>query len=214
MWSSCRMPSPLIHIACGLAIGRAAGRNVEAFPACPRPSCGGARAARGLPIVAAVAASLLPDADFVPGLVYGNARAWHNQASHSLFVAAGFALAFGLVARASRRENFGRAAALALAAYGLHLLLDVMTVGRGERILWPFSAARFQTPFLLFRGARWDHGLWSVEHLKTLANEAAVLAAAAGGWWAWRILRRAARPADAPAVGACAPRRPAPDSRP
>ncbi len=84
--------------------------------------------------------------------------------------------------------------AMILLCFELHVLMDLFTIGRGVKVLWPLSDARYSPPIKLFYGLHWSDGWLSVRHLWTLLSEAAfaaVIGAAAYGW------SRRQRPADA-----------------
>jgi len=153
------MPSPLAHALAGWAVYRGGVRGGT-----------GAPAARTV-AAAAIALSLAPDLDALPGLATGNLGRYHNNMSHSVLFALAVAL---LVAAAAHRVggwSFGRWFTLALTCYMLHVTMDFFTVGRGVMLAWPFSEERFQSPVKLFYGLRWSDGWISMRHLWTLFSE-------------------------------------------
>jgi inner membrane protein len=155
------MPSPIAHSAVGYLIYRFSDR--KQLPAQPR---------KGLYLLlAALFFSLLPDIDFVPGLLFGDISRYHNQGTHSLLAALAAGLAAGLVVKAWK-GSFLFGFRLAFVPYALHILMDAFTYGgRGVKLLWPLTSQRFDSPLSLFIGARWSEGLWNVEHLPTLFSE-------------------------------------------
>jgi inner membrane protein len=153
------MPSPIAHAAAGYLIYRIRGKENK-----------NSRWRLRL-LLAALFFSLLPDADFLPGLLVGDVGRFHNQGTHSILAAIVVAAAAGLAARLWG----GRArlwAGTALVSYGMHVVMDMFTYGgRGVKLFWPLSAQRFESPVALFIGARWSEGLWNPEHLVTLYSE-------------------------------------------
>ena len=80
-------------------------------------------------LIAAVLAAL-PDADFVVGLATGKASAYHGTFTHSITATLVIALLAGVAANS-------RWALLAGAAYGSHLLVDLLDDrGRTNVLLW------------------------------------------------------------------------------
>ena len=165
------MPSPLAHGAVAFALYQAAARRQSLAPSLPLRL--------GLAAFA-LFVSLAADFDFFPGWFAGRLIDYHNQASHSLVAAGLFAVAVGTLAMTFGRVQLRDVAAFALVGYLLHLGLDALTWGRGVPLFWPFSEFRVKTPWTPFRGLRWDHGLWSVEHVKTALNELPFVLAVVG----------------------------------
>lgn len=137
------MATPIGHGLAGYGVSLLLGRRGE-----PRPL---------LPALVAVAASLAPDLDFLPGLLRGSPALYHHGISHSL----GFALAAGLLAALllplpgwRRRTVFW----LVFLAYSSHLLLDL--VGPDARpplgipLFWPLSPDYHLSPLTLLLGVR------------------------------------------------------------
>jgi inner membrane protein len=122
------MPSIISHAAVPLAIGIALGRERV-----PRPL-----------LIAAIAASMLPDADVILfrfGATYDDVWS-HRGFSHSL----GFAVLLGIVAALMLRRHVAPLFAFAVIAFSAasHGLLDMMTNGgHGIAILWPLSDQRY-----------------------------------------------------------------------
>jgi hypothetical protein len=54
--------------------------------------------------------------------------------------------------------------------------MDYFTFGRGVMAWWPFSSERFQSPVKLFHGLHWSDGVLSLQHVWTVATEAAFVA--------------------------------------
>jgi membrane-bound metal-dependent hydrolase YbcI (DUF457 family) len=157
------MPSPIAHLTAGYAVYRL-GRKHEPEsrlkPVGPLP---------GSLVITAVF-SLLPDVDSVVGFLMGDFGRFHNNATHSLLAALFLALAFaGLMWW--RRRQFTYWFAIAFISYGLHLLMDMATIGRGIMLFWPFSEARYLAPVTFFYGLHWSDGWISIRHLWTVLTE-------------------------------------------
>jgi membrane-bound metal-dependent hydrolase YbcI (DUF457 family) len=163
------MPSPLAHVAAGYVVYRVAVRAAGDQPWAP---------SRGRLFVSVAALSLLPDLDSVLGIVMGDFGRYHNNLSHSVFMALVTALSVGAVARYATRGRFMFWFSLVFACYGLHVLMDYFTWSRGVMVLWPMVPDRFSAPVVLFYGFHWSHGWVSPRHLWTFLTEAPVALAA------------------------------------
>jgi membrane-bound metal-dependent hydrolase YbcI (DUF457 family) len=96
---------------------------------------------------------------------------FHNGWTHSLIAGLGVS-----VIVASLAWTKGRAAAekwffITLLCYGLHVMMDYLTVGRGVLALWPLSLERYAFPIKLFYGLHWSDGWLSVQHVWTVITE-------------------------------------------
>ncbi len=135
------MPSPIAHSLAGLVVSRAQCKNAKRVT---RPTV--------VALVAVVAANL-PDADFLPGLLTGDANRFHHTFTHSFGFLVAVMLATSLLARASRSAP---AFWTGLVAFGVasHLLLDFFTVDSrppfGIPLFWPFSNRAFLAPHPFF----------------------------------------------------------------
>jgi membrane-bound metal-dependent hydrolase YbcI (DUF457 family) len=158
------MPSPISHIAAGIIIYRS-------LPASKRINNKVKFFQLPVLVLIILFMSLLPDVDSVLGFLTGDMGNYHNQASHSLFTGAAAALLFGLILRWWLKGKLLFWFGLLFASYAVHLFLDMLTIGRGIKLLWPFSDERFLSPVLLFYGLRWSHGLWSITHIWTVVSE-------------------------------------------
>ena len=94
----------------------------------------------------------LPDLDFIPGILAGDAGRFHRHATHSLLATLLFALACALWAHRRRRVPPGDAARFAwlgFLVYGSHLALDMLvsapSTSAGVPLLWPIGKARYFT---------------------------------------------------------------------
>jgi inner membrane protein len=122
--------------------------------------------------------SLLPDVDSLAGLIAGDFGRYHNNATHSLLVAAGVSLGFAGI-MAWKRQSFGFWFLVAVACYGAHVLMDSATPSRGVMAFWPITGRRFHFPLQLFYGFRWSDGWFSVHHVWTVVTELGFAALAA-----------------------------------
>lgn len=182
------MPSPIAHVTIGYVVYR-----IDAVRQPPGPATRiGLFPRRWL---ATAGLSLLPDLDAIPGVLLGDMERFHNNAAHSLTFGLLAAIFVGLIARARGDASFARWFGIAFSCYSLHILLDAFTYGRGVMILWPFSLHRYKAPVTLFYGVRWSEGLFSIQHLWTIATET-VFALGVGGL-VHRLLSRHARPSPA-----------------
>lgn len=164
------MPSPILHCAAGVACycldRRALGR----------------RARRNLGFI--VAASLMPDLDFLPGLLIGDPNRYHCGLTHSIGFAALVALVFGLLCREQRR----RVMLWSFVACTSHAALDAMTLDRrppvGVALFWPLATGRVHLEPALLEGIRHGNdaattaefvdGVFSKANAKTMMIEALI----------------------------------------
>ena len=134
------MPTPVGHSLAGLAVHLTSPRE---------------RGRERLVLAAfLIGLANLPDIDLVPGYFIGEPRAFHWGATHSLFAALCAGLVSGSLARWLDRP-FAPFFALATAAYGSHIVLDLLlgpgAPSIGLQVLWPFSTERFMAPWSVFR---------------------------------------------------------------
>jgi inner membrane protein len=128
------------HLAVGLLAGRIQddGRTLDARPR-----------SRAATLIGFSLLAMLPDADvfIVPFGSHDSMVAGHRGASHSLLMAAGIAIAGGLMARRYGWNGMRTALAVML-AIGSHGLLDALgDGGRAIPFFWPLSAHRFRAPW-------------------------------------------------------------------
>ncbi|MEL6765151.1 MAG: metal-dependent hydrolase [Cyanobacteria bacterium J06607_6] len=118
----------------------------------------------------AIAIANLPDLDFLPGLLTGDAFAFHRRGSHTLIAAvlAGCLVAIGL--RLARRwvpktlqlspSQMSQCGVWATAIYLVHLGLDFVMADRippyGLQLLWPFTDAFLISPVALIPGFQFE----------------------------------------------------------
>ncbi len=180
------MSSPVIHLALGYAIYRAARTRA--------PSLGGLTPR--LALGAAALFSIAPDFDYAVGLLAGDVGRFHNNLTHSIAFGAAASLAAAAAATALYRAwNMRFLALYAFACHTGHLLIDWATRGRGVMLCWPLTEARFSSPWILFPGVDWSQGLWAADHLRTLSFDAAAAALLIGGVLLWSArMQKAAAP--------------------
>lgn len=146
-------------------------------------------------IVAATLA-VLPDLDFVLGILRGRGSLYHGTFTHSLVAVALIAGAAGLFAG-------WRWALLAGVGYGSHLLVDLMD-DRGQTnvlLWWPFSSENAVALGRFFPTVPFEHGdgmigaflsLFEPAVAERLLEQTAVGAATlAGAWVAAALIRKA-----------------------
>jgi membrane-bound metal-dependent hydrolase YbcI (DUF457 family) len=96
-------------------------------------------------LAAAIGLANAPDLDFLPGLVIGQAGAFHRGVTHTILAVAAVtvATALGALLLGRGRRVTGAAALWAGAVWASHLLLDYFTTDTtppfGARFLWPLS---------------------------------------------------------------------------
>ena len=159
------MPSPIVHSAAGYAIYRFSKRNL--------PEVWKKRAGPvSFLLILTLIFSMMPDLDAIAGLITGDFGKYHNNGTHSLIVGLLVAVTIALALSRKRRVEFLPWFLIVFFSYGSHILLDFFTWGgRGVMLFWPLSSERYQSGVSLFYGVRWGDGLFSINHLWTLATE-------------------------------------------
>ncbi|MEO0985467.1 MAG: metal-dependent hydrolase [Cyanobacteria bacterium J06639_14] len=118
----------------------------------------------------AIALANLPDLDFLPGLLMGNAFAFHRRGSHTIIAALLVGSLVALSLRLARRwgtqvPKFSNVSlwqwgVWATAVYLGHLCLDFLMADRippyGLQLLWPFSDVFFIAPIALIPGFNFE----------------------------------------------------------
>jgi len=138
------MPSPVGHILGGAAVYLAGTRRES-------------RSSRMVTI--AFLGSVLPDFDFLPGILIGEMGAFHHGISHSLAFSVLFGAIVFLFFRRIDQAVAIRASMLAMLAYAVHVVLDFVGVNEGTQgvpIFWPLSTERFGIDLNLFGHFRWS----------------------------------------------------------
>jgi hypothetical protein len=138
------MPSPVAHILSGLAV----------YVAGTRPDSR-SRFIGGVTLLG----SIVPDFDFLPGILIGDMGAFHHGISHSLVFSALFGALVFLVAAHIDRTIALRASLLSGIAYAVHVMLDFVGVygnSRGVPLLWPLIDEKFGYALSLFGHFHWS----------------------------------------------------------
>jgi inner membrane protein len=143
---------------------------------------------RGLMLWCIVMA-VLPDLDFLPGILAGTPALYHQGISHSLGVA--FLVSFALAGILGETKSFSQKFTLLFLSYCSHLLIDFFGPDRrlpyGIPMFWPISGKHFISPLPLFWGAQhassttasplqWIEGLFTLHNLGAIAFEVLIIA--------------------------------------
>ncbi|MBC7186575.1 MAG: metal-dependent hydrolase [Calditrichaeota bacterium] len=178
------MPSPVAHSLVAYALHRGL----------PSPAPRGAR----LSVLAAmVIVASLPDADFLVGLVAGDANLYHHGVTHSIGFCALAACAAALIMDRCWALGFWKCTAVNGALLTSHLLLDALTADTrapfGQPLFWPLWGGYLQAPVTVFldvrrTGARAEFfaSLWSAHNLKAVAWEILLVGPLVGLLDLWR----------------------------
>jgi inner membrane protein len=137
------MPSPVGHILIGAAVHLAGTRRKF-------------RSRTTLAIT--LLGSIVPDLDFLPGILIGKMGAFHHGISHSLTLAILFGVLVFLFVRPVDKAIAVRTSMLAAVAYASHVGLDFIGVNEGTRgvpIFWPLTDEKFGLSLNLFGHFRW-----------------------------------------------------------
>jgi inner membrane protein len=132
---------------------------------------------------ACAAAGSAADLDFLPGLLIGDAGAFHHGLTHSVGAAALFA---GVLAAWAPGGGRCRWLLFGLLAYGSHVLLDALardtSAPYGVPALWPVSVAYWNAPVPAFEDIRREDGvgeflssLFSAHNARAVARELALM---------------------------------------
>jgi membrane-bound metal-dependent hydrolase YbcI (DUF457 family) len=157
------MPSPIAHLSVGYAIYRYYKERL------PEAQIRVWKLPSQLIVVAGL--SLLPDLDVIPGVLFKDMHRFHNNLSHSVFVAIPVSLLVAGVFQRAYRSNFWLWFLICMISYDLHILADAMTAGRGVMMFWPLTDVRFASPVKFFYGLQWGLGWFRLEHLWTILTE-------------------------------------------
>ena len=170
------MSSPIAHGAAGYAIYSTFRR------ALPRQNVLGFPARLAWPVIAIIVC-LLPDLDAIAAWLLGSMERCHNNLTHSLTAAlAGSVLLAGLMRRVAGTSwtlGFRFIFTLALS----HLVIDVVTLGRGLMLFWPFTLQRYMSPVIVFTGVPWSAHWNSPLYLRMLAEDTCFALAVLGVVW-------------------------------
>lgn len=147
------MPTPLAHGVAGYAIVR----SFRDVPATWRL------------VLAAFLITIVPDLDFLPGVLIGSPAAFHRGPTHSLVGGMLLSLPIAVVLirlaprlvsleGGSQRPGFRFWYGFALIAYTSHLLLDLLSPdivdNSGLQLWWPFTTAYARAPIVLHESVR------------------------------------------------------------
>ena len=190
------MPSPLFHLATGVASGLCYPKK--------HPE-------RRLPLRLwglVIFASIAPDLDVLVGMISGDPNSFHGRHMHSYGAAVVFGLVMGVIFGGSQRL---RITLWTMGTYAVSVTLDIFSVdGRppyGVPLLWPISDQSIISPVSLFRSFR--HGgngatpeqffdeIFSVHNIFTLSVELALAVVLIGLIFAWRRYNRRDLPIEA-----------------
>jgi len=159
------LPSPIIHTTVGYLIYR---YSRSKMPVVTQQTLG------PLPIllVITVVFAMLPDLDALLGVLAGDIGRYHNNGTHSLVIGLAVSLVFAAFLGLWKKSSFFLWFLVLLIGYESHVILDYFTYGgRGVMLFWPLSPERFIPPFTIFHGVRWSAGVYTTEHLWTVATE-------------------------------------------
>jgi len=141
---------------------------------------------RGWLLTGSVFIANLPDLDFLPGLLLGDLRTFHHQASHSLTAVVIVSLLITGLARSWKLNGVAWGiwgGGLYLSHIVLDLLVNDPSPPFGVQLLWPFSETYFISPLTPF--ASFDYfsttigilaSLLSVHNLNTIIRETILMA--------------------------------------
>lgn len=97
---------------------------------------------------------MLPDLDFLPGLIAGEPSRYHHGLSHSITMSLAAGFLAGLVYYATRRKHFVEYSLIFSGVYFAHVAADFFAVDTsapfGEQMFWPFWNGYVLSPFTFF----------------------------------------------------------------
>lgn len=158
------MPSPIAHSVAGYAIYQLFRKRI-------RPRTSGRIGPFPWLLFVTVGFSMLPDVDAAVGVLSGDFGRFHNNLTHSAFVAAVVALASAAFGSLKGLGRFADWFWLTLLCYGMHILMDAATLGKGVMVFWPITDERFMTPVPVFYGFHWSDGWLNRRHWWTVTTE-------------------------------------------
>jgi inner membrane protein len=146
--------------------------------------------------------SVLPDLDFLPGLIVGHPNLYHHGWTHSLVFCAGAAAVIAVCLALSGKPYALKAGGVCLLVLISHLVLDCLSKDRmppyGLKMFWPFSDRYVSSPITVFLDVNkgLDNGtfvlrLFTFHNVRTVLVETCILGPFAA--WAWFSGRRAGR---------------------
>lgn len=180
------MPSPIGHVMAGIAVAWTADLipGQRAWRVAPESASRFRRAGGGLTLICG-ALAVAPDLD----LLFGGHRAMTHSLAAVIFV---WLFAAALAANAER--PIVRVSLMCAAAYGTHLLLDLLGVDRipphGIQILWPLDHDWFISGIDVFRQTERRSILSApsmLQNVKAIAQELFVLGPLLVALWLVRV---------------------------
>lgn len=160
------MPSPLGHLLGGAAVYLAATHPQNR-----------SRLTLGITMIG----SILPDFDFLPGILIGEPAAFHHGVSHSFAFAVLFGALVCITLHLCGQKNAGQAALLGSVAYGLHSVLDSVSANNSVPLVWPLVTEKIGINLNLFghfHHGGLQNGIWSVvrwDNLSPVIRELTIL---------------------------------------
>lgn len=180
------MPSPVGHVIAGIAAAWTADLipGQRAWRVVPESASWFRRAGGGLTLICA-ALGAAPDLD----VLYGG----HRTITHSLG-ALFFVWLFAAALAANAERPIVRVSLMCAAAFGTHLLLDLLGVDRvpprGIEILWPFSRESYVSGIEVFRQTVRERLLTAptmLQNLRAIVQELAILGPTLVALWLIRV---------------------------
>ncbi|MDY6937560.1 MAG: metal-dependent hydrolase [Cyanobacteriota bacterium] len=169
------MPSPIAHSVAGYLIAKSLPADRISESKIQKWSLYGFYAA----FIAVFA-----DFDFFPQLLTG--KDFHRGLTHSLVFTILFSAIAAFILKRWKNFSYQKIFGLTLIFYSSHLILDLLSEGRGIRLLLPFSDRFIQSPIFIFPGLHYSRGLWHISHLIPVSFELAISALAFGVVWWWK----------------------------
>ncbi len=153
------MPSPIGHEMAGIIV-------FDALRWVSRT------AMRTRALVLCLVVAVLPDFDFLFGIIEGEPNRYHHGLSHSLAV--GLVVSIVLAAVFSSENRFWMITCLLFFVYAGHLVLDLLSSDSshpyGLQLLWPFSSEYLISPKKIFLDIRRENS--STEFVQSLLSNA------------------------------------------
>jgi hypothetical protein len=126
--------------------------------------------------------SILPDFDFLPGILIGEPAAFHHGVSHSFaFAVLSGALVLITLRFSQQKTVAGFAALLGSSAYLLHVILDSVSANNSVPLMWPLLTEKIGMNLNLFghfHHGGLENGIWSVvrwDNLSPVIRELTIL---------------------------------------
>jgi inner membrane protein len=143
--------------------------------------------------------SLLPDFDFIPGLIVGHPNLYHHGWTHSLVFCAGVAAVIAACLALSGKPYALKAGGVCLLVLISHLALDCLSKDRmppyGLQVFWPFSDRYVISPVTVFldvnkglNNRTFAIRLFTLHNARTILVETCILGPLAA--WTWFSSRR------------------------